>query len=133
MNCPDFLKIDFTPEAIRTLNIMNQMMRVTPEVFETLSQSRALQELEEMWLEFDETKMQNLDRKQVLPIVTKFFGTSITGVDSMSAEEIDKMVRVFINIVDKDKDGSISFSELEEVRRGEERGMLLLTSPSFLI
>eukprot|EP00518_Triparma_eleuthera_P023023 CAMPEP_0197561062 /NCGR_PEP_ID=MMETSP1320-20131121/24421_1 /TAXON_ID=91990 /ORGANISM="Bolidomonas sp., Strain RCC2347" /LENGTH=1592 /DNA_ID=CAMNT_0043122663 /DNA_START=58 /DNA_END=4832 /DNA_ORIENTATION=- len=114
LNCPDFLKIAFTPEAIRTLNTMSQMMKVTPDVFETLSQERALQELEEMWLEVDETKVQNLGREQVLPIVNKFLGTSITGVDSMSAEEIDKMVQVFIDIVDKDKDGSISFFELEE-------------------
>lgn len=114
LNCPDFLKIAFTPEAIRTLNTMSQMLKVTPDVFETLSQERALQELEEMWLEVDETKVQNLGREQVLPIVNKFLGTSITGVDSMSAEEIDKMVQVFIDIVDKDKDGSISFFELEE-------------------
>lgn len=90
------------------------MMKVTPEVFEKLSADRALEELEDLWFSVDETMSENLNRQQVLPIVTKFFGTSIAGVDGMTAAETDEMVTTFINIVDVDKDGLIRYEELEE-------------------
>ncbi|GMI02432.1 hypothetical protein TrLO_g24, partial [Triparma laevis f. longispina] len=112
--CPEILKIDFTPNAIKTLTILNDMMKVTPEVFEKLSADRALEELEDLWFSVDETMSENLNRQQVLPIVTKFFGTSIAGVDGMTAAETDEMVTTFINIVDVDKDGLIRYEELEE-------------------
>ncbi|GMH79110.1 hypothetical protein TrST_g1205 [Triparma strigata] len=112
--CPEILKIDFTPNAIKTLTILSDMMKVTPEVFEKLSADRALEELEDLWFSVDETMSENLNREQVLPIVKKFFGTSIAGVDNMTEAETDEMVTTFISIVDVDKDGMIRYEELEE-------------------
>jgi hypothetical protein len=111
--CPDFLQIDFTPSAIKTLSILQESLAVTPEVFERLSEKRVLEELKAFW---DATAVEGeseLTADQVTPIVRAFLGTTMGGSGQMEGEKLDELTRDFIQRVDLDNDNAISYHELE--------------------
>ena len=111
LKCPDYLKIDFTTETLRTLSLLQNMVQISPEVFDQLSIERNMENLREFWLSVDENDDGLLEKEEVTEIVTQFFGTTW---QSMPADQLDEMVEAFMAKVDIDGDGCISFWELEQ-------------------
>ena len=130
IKCPDFLKIDFTPETLRTLSILQKMIQITPEVFEKLSIERNIDNLREFWLSVDENDDGLLDKEEVIPIVKQFFSTSW---QFMPEDELNKMVETFIIRVDLDGDGCISYYELEQAVRSRTMNAKSIFESSSLI
>ena len=111
LKCPDFLKVDFTPETLRTLSLLQKMVQISPEVFEQLNIERSMENLREFWISVDENNDGLLEIEEVTEIVKQFFTTSW---QFMPEDQLDEIVEAFMTKVDIDGDGCISFWELEQ-------------------
>ena len=113
VHCPDYLQIDFTPSAIKTLSKLQESLQVTPEMFEKLSEKRVLEELREFWDQVAVNGETELDSEQVAPIVRRFLNSAMAGSQQMAERDLEVLTNEFIRRVDLDGDNAISYHELE--------------------